>query len=100
MHGEPIDEAALLDEIGAQKELIAAEASSHLRLESAMVLGVTTDILFPLEQQEDIARRLEADGVRTRLEVVDSPKGHDAFLVDIPAFGVPIADYLAEVTIA
>ena len=87
-------------DLGDGRRSLAAEASSHLRLESAMVLGVTTDILFPLEQQEDIARRLEADGVRTRLEVVDSPKGHDAFLVDIPAFGVPIADYLAEVTIA
>jgi homoserine O-acetyltransferase len=65
-------------------------------LESAAVAGVETDILFPLDQQRELASQLNEAGVRTGFTALPSLQGHDAFLVDHERFGPMIADYLAE----
>lgn len=70
-------------------------ALASLELEKALVLGVSTDILFPLEQQRQIADGLRRGGVDTRFVPLDCVQGHDAFLLDIESFGPPIADHLA-----
>ena len=70
-------------------------AFARIRLERALVIGVESDILFPLPQQEDIADRLRAGGAEVELVALDSLQGHDAFLVDIPRFGAAIAAFLA-----
>ncbi|MFO1506174.1 MAG: homoserine O-acetyltransferase [Lysobacterales bacterium] len=70
-------------------------AFARIRLERALVIGVESDILFPLPQQEDIADRLRAAGAEVELVALDSLQGHDAFLVDIPRFGAAIAAFLA-----
>lgn len=72
-------------------------ALSQLVLERALVLGVTTDLLFPLWQQEEIAEGLRRGNTRVDLHRVDSPQGHDAFLTDFDAFGPPIERFLATV---
>jgi len=74
-------------------DTLAALAS--IRLESALVIGVQTDILFPLQQQEEIAAGLAAGGVDARFLPLESPQGHDAFLVDFERFGPALAGYLA-----
>jgi homoserine O-acetyltransferase len=44
-----------------------------------LVAGVSSDRLYPLEQQEELARGIPgADG----LVVIDSPYGHDGFLIE------------------
>jgi homoserine O-acetyltransferase len=63
-------------------------------LERALVIGVTTDILFPLSQQQQIADGLRAGGASVDFAPLDSPQGHDAFLVDIPRFGAAIRGFL------
>jgi len=63
-------------------------------LERALVIGVTTDILFPLSQQQQIADGLRAGGASVDFTPLDSPQGHDAFLVDIPRFGAAIRGFL------
>ncbi|MEO6689376.1 MAG: homoserine O-acetyltransferase [Dokdonella sp.] len=76
----------------------AGSADAALRridVESALVIGVETDILFPLPQQEQIAEGLRAAGADVDFVALDSPQGHDAFLVDIPRFGAAIARFLA-----
>lgn len=70
-------------------------ALKRLDVERALVIGVETDILFPLPQQEQIADGLRAGGAAVDFVALDSPQGHDAFLVDIPRFGAAIARFLA-----
>ena len=70
-------------------------ALARLGVERALVIGVSTDILFPLSQQQEIADGLTAAGAKVDFVALDSPQGHDAFLVDIPRFGAAIARFLA-----
>ena len=70
------------------------EALSQLRLDKALVIGVQTDILFPLQQQQQIAEGLCAGGVDAQFLPLESPQGHDAFLVDIDRFGPVVAEFL------
>ena len=71
-------------------------ALAHINVERALVIGVSTDILFPLSQQQQIADGLTTAGARVDFVPLDSPQGHDAFLVDIPRFGAAIAAFLAS----
>ena len=73
-----------------------AAALAAIRLERAVVIGVTTDILFPLPQQQQIADGFRAGGAEVDFVALDSPQGHDSFLVDVPRFGAPIARLLAS----
>lgn len=63
-------------------------------VERALVIGVESDILFPLDGQRAIAATLERAGVATRFHAMPSIEGHDAFLVDIPRFSAVIGDFL------
>jgi homoserine O-acetyltransferase len=72
-----------------------AKALARIHVERALVIGVSTDILFPLTQQQQIADGLAAGGAEVDFVALDSPQGHDSFLVDIPRFGEPIARLLA-----
>jgi len=70
-------------------------ALAAIRVDKALVIGVSTDILFPLQQQEQIAQGLERGGAAVTFAPLPSPQGHDAFLVDFPRFGPAIADFLS-----
>ncbi|WP_108472620.1 homoserine O-acetyltransferase MetX [Rhodanobacter thiooxydans] len=70
------------------------EGLRRIRIEQAMVIGVSTDILFPLQQQEQIAEGLEAAGAKVEFVALDSPQGHDAFLVDIDNYSRAIGGFL------
>ena len=67
-----------------------------IKLERALAIGVATDILFPLQQQEQIADGLRAGGAEAECLALPSPQGHDAFLVDIERFGPAVAGFLAR----
>jgi homoserine O-acetyltransferase len=73
-----------------------ASALSAIGLQAALVVGVSTDILFPLTQQQQIADGLRAGGADVEFVALDSPQGHDAFLVDISRFGAAISAFLAR----
>jgi homoserine O-acetyltransferase len=72
------------------------EGLKRIHIEQALVIGVSTDILFPLEQQEQIAEGLEAAGARVEFVALDSPQGHDAFLVDIENYSRAIGGFLSR----
>ncbi len=59
-----------------------------------LVIGVETDILFPLEQQEEIAAGLRKAGRNVTFAALPSIQGHDAFLVDMDRFCPVIARFL------
>ncbi len=64
-------------------------------LDNALVIGVESDMLYPLHEQAAIAEALEQAGVTTRFARLPSLEGHDAFLVDIPRFDAEIRAFLA-----
>lgn len=67
---------------------------TRIRIDRALSIGVHTDILFPLQQQEEIADGLLAGGADARFLPLPSPQGHDAFLVDIARFGPAVREFL------
>lgn len=58
-----------------------------------LILGVTTDLLLPHDQQR-LADSFRAAGRPVELQMLDSDKGHDSFLVDIERFDPPIREFL------
>ena len=70
------------------------EGLARLRVNRALAIGVHTDILFPLQQQQQIADGLLAGGTDARFLPLPSPQGHDAFLVDIARFGPAVREFL------
>ncbi|MGB6604942.1 MAG: homoserine O-acetyltransferase [Steroidobacteraceae bacterium] len=64
------------------------------QLEEALVIGVRTDLLFSVTEQEAIARALRTAGVATRFAPLECIEGHDAFLVDLKTFGAEIGAFL------
>jgi homoserine acetyltransferase len=73
----------------------AVAAYRRARLESALVIGVESDLLFTIREQAQIATDLQAAGVPTTFTPLPSIEGHDAFLVDLPRFDAAIRGFLA-----
>ncbi|WP_312369170.1 homoserine O-acetyltransferase [Stenotrophomonas sp.] len=71
-----------------------AAGLANIHVERALAIGANTDILFPVEQQQQIADGLRAGGAQTRFIGMDSPQGHDAFLVDYDRFGPAVSQFL------
>jgi homoserine O-acetyltransferase len=63
--------------------------------ERALVIGVESDILFTIKEQNAIADAFEAAGTATEFVPLASLEGHDAFLVDIEPFAAAIGRFLA-----
>jgi homoserine O-acetyltransferase len=66
---------------------------SRLNLERALVIGVQSDILFPLHQQKELAKGMSEVVDEVKFVALDSIKGHDSFLVDMDAFRPVICDW-------
>ena len=73
----------------------ADEGLARIRVDRSLAIGVHTDILFPLQQQQQIADGLRAGGNEAAFLALESPQGHDAFLVDIARFGPAVQGFLA-----
>lgn len=67
------------------------------RIEAPLLaIGVSSDILYPAYQSRQIADRAAAAGVAAQYLELDSPHGHDAFLIEHEAVGEMIAPFLQE----
>ena len=66
-------------------------------LESALILGVESDILFPIYQQKELAEYLSADSTKVTYKSLNCLQGHDSFLVDIETFSREISCYLENI---
>jgi homoserine O-acetyltransferase len=62
-----------------------------------LTIGIVSDILYPAYQQIQIRDLLNAHGVRAEYVEVDSPHGHDAFLIDFDQVGPPITRFLDSI---
>ena len=66
----------------------------QLKLEEALIIGVETDLLFPISQQEELAEALEKYVKKVRLVRLNSLQGHDSFLVDMDRFRPVISSFI------
>lgn len=67
-----------------------------VQLDSALVVGARTDLLFPESQQQEITNLLKMAGCNAKLEITDSIQGHDAFLVDKENYSQLVGNYLEK----
>lgn len=66
----------------------------RIQARRTLVVGVETDFLFPIDQQEEIARILAGAGRDVSLVRLPSIQGHDSFLVDMDRFCPVLAEFL------
>lgn len=72
-------------------------AFADIQLDSVKVIGVPTDFLWPIHQQEEIDAMFSANGVKSEFEILPSIQGHDSFLVDYDRFCPNIEAYFKKI---
>lgn len=69
---------------------------SRLADKPTLIIGCQSDILFPIEQQREMAECLRMAGnTQVRYSELDAPTGHDTFLIDVNNVGGQIRGFLA-----
>ena len=71
-------------------------AMAKVDVRRALVVGVTTDILFPSRQQREIADLMRSTATDVDYVEIDSANGHDAFLIDDEHFSPVVKKFLNE----
>jgi homoserine O-acetyltransferase len=71
-----------------------AAAFKDIQLDSAKVIGVETDTLWPKHQQKEICKMFSGKGINCHLEMLPSIQGHDSFLVDYERFCPAVDTYM------
>lgn len=71
-----------------------AGALRRFQVERALIIGVETDLLFPIAQQRELAEGLSEGGRQVEFAPLPSLQGHDSFLVDMDRFRPVIGDFL------
>ena len=66
---------------------------AKIRTKRNLIIGVESDILFPLDQQEELAKGFSKAKKNYKFERLNSIQGHDSFLVDIDNFSKVIRDF-------
>lgn len=62
-----------------------------------LVVGIDSDILYPVYQQKELVREMRASGVEAYYRELSSPWGHDAFLIEIEQLGGIVREFLGAV---
>lgn len=57
-------------------------------------MGISSDILYPTYQQKQIREIINETGGSCDYVEIDSPHGHDAFLINLDQVGKPIGEFL------
>ena len=70
------------------------DAISKTKIEKALVLGVGNDVLFPPQQQKEIAELLSLSSTIVEYKELDCLQGHDSFLVDTSRFSKEIIKFI------
>ncbi len=60
-------------------------------------VGVSSDMLYPAYQQRQIAEAFTASGNASEYTEIDSPHGHDAFLMELDQLGPVVSGFLERV---
>lgn len=70
-------------------------ALERIQASRIMVIGVTSDFLYTIDQQRDLAAGFSASGKPVSLVELDSIQGHDSFLVDMDRFRPVLASFFS-----
>ena len=69
---------------------------SKIKTQANLIIGVQSDFLFPLAQQQEIAEILESHGLDTTFVALASLQGHDSFLIDQENFAPVVGDFFSD----
>ena len=69
-------------------------AFKEIQLDSARVIGVGTDALWPAHQQQEICQLFSRKGIDCHLQMLPSIQGHDSFMVDYDRFCPAVAEFM------
>jgi homoserine O-acetyltransferase len=87
-----ISKAMDLFDLGeGQSSYDAGVARIHAR---SLIVGVPTDLLFPMGLQQELAEILADGGRDCRFRQLDSIYGHDSFLVEVEALSPVLKEFL------
>jgi homoserine O-acetyltransferase len=59
-------------------------------------MGISSDILYPTYQQKQIRDIINDSGGSCEYVEIDSPHGHDAFLINLDQVGKPLVEFLRK----
>ena len=59
-------------------------------------MGISSDILYPTYQQKQIREIINESGGSCEYVEIDSPHGHDAFLINLDQVGKPLVEFLQK----
>jgi homoserine O-acetyltransferase len=62
----------------------------------SLVIGVTSDVLFPVRQQRELAESLRKAGSEVTYLEIDAPYGHDTFLIEKQTVGDAVQAHLQD----
>ncbi len=74
------------------------DALSQIRAK-VMVVGVSSDILYPPYQQEELVEAICGSGADAQYALLESPHGHDGFLIDFHLLRPVINDFINHLAI-
>ncbi|EPR58073.1 putative homoserine O-acetyltransferase [Toxoplasma gondii TgCatPRC2] len=91
-----MDHFTLEEPLGTTGELSLEYGLRRVRM-PALVIGVKSDILFPIWQQKQMAHSLQRAGNRSvAFYTLDSIYGHDTFLIDVANVGGAVKGHLEQ----
>ncbi|MGI9303609.1 MAG: homoserine O-acetyltransferase MetX [Gammaproteobacteria bacterium] len=73
---------------------------ARVRARRSLVIGVESDILFPINQQEELAAGLRKGGREVDFHRLSSINGHDSFLIDAEKFCPVVAEFFGKIVLA
>ncbi len=62
-----------------------------------LTVGINSDILYPTYQQRDLCDGVRAEGGDATYVEIDSPHGHDAFLIERDQLFAPLTEFLDRI---
>lgn len=90
-----LNKAMDLHDLGRGRNGIAA-ALARISVPT-LTMSVTSDALYPPRLQHELRDLLAAGGTPVEHLTIESPHGHDAFLIETDLVGPPTAEFLADV---
>jgi homoserine O-acetyltransferase/O-succinyltransferase len=85
-----------LHDIGYQRGGIAAAIDRIAPATRTLVVGISSDLLFPTRLQHETVAALHAAGRQANYYELESPWGHDAFLIEYERLTPVISSFLSE----
>eukprot|EP00941_MAST-03F_sp_MAST-3F-sp1_P005732 g5732.t1 len=69
----------------------AAEVLSKIK-QPALIVSISSDVLYPVAEQEFLAKHIP----NSQLELIESPEGHDGFLLEQGPISILMKDFLTQ----